>query len=685
MNFGTVLSESIAFTRATLFEKWIRWLILILLALPWVALSFVVDATKIIDGTTIRWDLVPWGQVAPLILAGIVCSFFYSGYIVRLLRGGDTPPEFDNWAVLALDGIKMDVILLVWLLPAVILVLLQVLFFFGGSLAGGSPGVSLGVLFLMPVLMTIELAVFLFAVLYGIIGIIRFARTGSIREGFAISAIWATIGRIGWGNYIVALVVLVVIGFAFSLVTRLLSLIPFAGPILPTCLNPLLAVFRCRFISHVYDSSETVPAPEPSPAPSPVPGATGTIPPPAAAPAKDYVKWGLVLVVLMAICIIPLFLVLSATGIFAFPPMTMEELQQVKKDDISVYSKEGYFARPVFTGDGNKIMYLATTRPETKPPGREFGSSDWENDIWFMERDGTNQSRVTRVGDIQVFYYIPASGAIAYSHYGNGTTSVYILTNGSSQPSRIPGPLPFMYFSSWSPDGKRFAATGYNLSDYNGWGIMTGGFRVPLTDAGWSRLVLMNADGSSPQEVARVRPEQYYYVTESSWSPDGNRLAVPLFSSGGPGIGVIDTATGSTLQVTRDVDNYPRWSPNGGRIAFIRGGNVYAVSPDGSGEQRLVSDGTVDSLAWSPDGSRLAFSAESYLGIIDADGSDLTRISNIRPGPLSWSPDGTTIAYAPGMGVRIRIMPLTSGIIKMGEYMTKQMDRFSQAQRASST
>jgi hypothetical protein len=259
MNFSRVFSESVAFTRATLMGKWTRWLILILFALPWLVLSFVMDVTKIMYGTTVRWDLVPWGQVVPLVGIGIVCSFLFSGYTVRLLRGGDTPPEFDNWAVLALDGIKMDVILLVWLLPAVILVLLQVLFFFGGSLAGGSPGVSLGVLFLMPVLMTIELAVFLFAVLYGIIGIIRFARTGSLREGFAISAIGSDIGRIGWGNYIVALVILAVIAFVFSIATRLLSFIPYAGPILPACLDPLLEVFRCRFISRVYGSDTSVP------------------------------------------------------------------------------------------------------------------------------------------------------------------------------------------------------------------------------------------------------------------------------------------------------------------------------------------------------------------------------------------------------------------------------------------
>jgi hypothetical protein len=259
MNFSRVFSESVAFTRATLMGKWTRWLILILFALPWLVLSFVMDVTKIMYGTTVRWDLVPWGQVVPLVGIGIVCSFLFSGYTVRLLRGGDTPPEFDNWATLALDGIKMEVILLAWMAPVVTLLLLHSMFFYGWPRTTGLPGFSPGLFLLNPVLLIIEFAIFVIAFLYVIIGIIRFARTGSLREGFAISAIGSDIGRIGWGNYIVALVILAVIAFVFSIATRLLSFIPYAGPILPACLDPLLEVFRCRFISRVYGSDTSVP------------------------------------------------------------------------------------------------------------------------------------------------------------------------------------------------------------------------------------------------------------------------------------------------------------------------------------------------------------------------------------------------------------------------------------------
>ena len=47
--------------------------------------------------------------------------------------------------------------------------------------------------------------------LFEAIGIIRFARTGSMGEAFNFGAILATIGKIGWLSYIVALILMIVI------------------------------------------------------------------------------------------------------------------------------------------------------------------------------------------------------------------------------------------------------------------------------------------------------------------------------------------------------------------------------------------------------------------------------------------------------------------------------------------
>ena len=113
--------------------------------------------------------------------------------------------------------------------------------------------------------------------------------------------------------------------------------------------------------------------------------------------------------------------------------------------------------------------------------------------------------------------------------------------------------------------------------------------------------------------------------------------------------------------------NFPMWSPDGTRIAFLSGRHVresdryrasgeahlYTMAPDGS-EVRDLTLG-LDPVAnhppqWAPDGRRLAFvgrDAEGKRAIytMGADGTDLKRIPAAVSGP-SWSPDGERLAFA---------------------------------------
>jgi Tol biopolymer transport system component len=146
---------------------------------------------------------------------------------------------------------------------------------------------------------------------------------------------------------------------------------------------------------------------------------------------------------------------------------------------------------------------------------------------------------------------------------------------------------------------------------------------------------------------------------------------VIAFSRGGPDAGlyaVDPDGTGLARVTIRKVDTDPAWSPDGARLAFVRGfwdadAGIYVMNADGTSLRRLLlsSEGLIDGTdlgpAWSPDGSRIAFAREgrepgaetgnSDIYVVNADGTGLERLTD---GPVieyepSWSPDGSRIAF----------------------------------------
>jgi len=268
MEFEKLFNDSIEYTRETLVGHWVRWLIFILLSLPFALVRFVFDPQKIISGSTIHWELVPWRYIAILVIAGFLASFFISGYMVRIYRGMRPAPDFTGWASLFIDGIKLDIVMLVWFLPAIILMLLLLLIAFGGSIRLGlfaNFGSTILIVLAGIVILIGALALLVIAALYVAMGAVRFARTGSMVEGWRYSAISMIIRRIGWGNYFIALLLFFFASLFFNLVVSIPAIIPYIGWIAPVILSPLLTIFAARYFTLVYEAGEG-----PTPAP-PVP------------------------------------------------------------------------------------------------------------------------------------------------------------------------------------------------------------------------------------------------------------------------------------------------------------------------------------------------------------------------------------------------------------------------------
>jgi hypothetical protein len=151
------------------------------------------------------------------------------------------------------DGIRYIVIQIVYMIPVIIVLALTagaVIMTAISSISNPEAilpligGVILGII----VALVLAFIIGLFAV----IGVVRFARTGKIGEAFNFSEILATIRKIGWGAYILALIILFVLVFIVELIV---GIIPIIGSIISLIIAPWVIVFMTRYISMLYDSA----------------------------------------------------------------------------------------------------------------------------------------------------------------------------------------------------------------------------------------------------------------------------------------------------------------------------------------------------------------------------------------------------------------------------------------------
>ena len=277
MDIGVLLTDSFNYAQEALVGKWSRWAIFVLFALPLSLIRFLFDPEKIMTGTSFNWDAIPWGQIAVLAGLGFILSFFISGYTVRIYRGTKPAPDFTGWTDLFVDGIKLAVVWFLWVLPIILVlaagIAIAVSTFLSTQATSVEPNWILLVSGLL-LLLFVECILVFIVILFGILGAVRFARTGSIREGINVSAILTTIRTIGWLSYIILLIGFVIAMVIYGIITAILSIIPYFGWVLVLIINPVFMIFSARYFSLVYDqgASPSLPsAPLPPQLPPPVP------------------------------------------------------------------------------------------------------------------------------------------------------------------------------------------------------------------------------------------------------------------------------------------------------------------------------------------------------------------------------------------------------------------------------
>jgi Tol biopolymer transport system component len=212
---------------------------------------------------------------------------------------------------------------------------------------------------------------------------------------------------------------------------------------------------------------------------------------------------------------------------------------------------------------------------------------------------------------------------------------------------------------TWSPAGARF---------------------VFMSNAGEGNydLYLGNFAGKAAERLTRDPQKD----GQPHWSPNGGPVVFVSGRSGAAQLFLLDVDTRRTIPISNGDQAYlyPRWSPDGRRIAAMHGANenhdivvldgvppkLGAAGPEV--KQRFLTTWLHDDLSpsWSPDGKRIAFysnyNAENdpktwSLVVVEADGSAPTEgdglvarvvahnvIPDVSMGP-AWLPDSKRIAY----------------------------------------
>ncbi len=157
--------------------------------------------------------------------------------------------------------------------------------------------------------------------------------------------------------------------------------------------------------------------------------------------------------------------------------------------------------------------------------------------------------------------------------------------------------------------------------------------------------------------IAIEAPLTVTFTTQTASEPFEPRIAfvrsTQPVQNGGPGPPSIYVARANGSRVTRLTSGgYPAWSPDGGSIAFVRGGQIRLINSDGSGERILALNAGYSPPGWSPDGTKIVYGSgiEGDISVLNVSspGARTQLIEGdggLFPASPQWSSDGRSISF----------------------------------------
>jgi TolB protein len=256
------------------------------------------------------------------------------------------------------------------------------------------------------------------------------------------------------------------------------------------------------------------------------------------------------------------------------------------------------------------------------------GMKSGNKEIYLMDIDGHNVTRVTRNGSINLSpAWSPNGKKLAWTSYKRGNPDLYVksLATGSTHAlSNRPG---INAGADFAPGGQRVAL-------------------ARSTGADTDIYVIESDTGREVQRLTRGRGID----VAPDFSPDGTHIAYASERSGGSQIYLQNLRTGEARRVTFQggFNSDPVFSPDGTKIAFVgrdRHFDVFVVNISGKNMTRITqNEGNNEDPSWSPDGRYLLFSStrdgRSRIWLSTSDGRHQMPVTSKSGGwtQPAWGP-----------------------------------------------
>jgi hypothetical protein len=280
---------------------------------------------------------------------------------------------------------------------------------------------------------------------------------------------------------------------------------------------------------------------------------------------------------------------------------------------------------PLWSPDGAHLAYLTSVE---SPGIVEFVPE-------VVDADGGNPKQLAAHGNFLLACWLDAS------------TLVAVATYSSEAPFLLDEDL---YAFGLDGSVRRLTADGL-VKDVSPQGCAPDGSAVAYAEdvADRSRARVVSADGSRNVVVTPAGVSD----TEPSWSPRGDELAFTRYGTDARGLYASDPTGDGARRVSSRPAAQIRWSPDGASILYAyyytdysrcsrfgcpSSSQIWKAAADGSGDQLLAESGSDVDERWSPDGQRILFARGGRNYVMNADGSCKTVLPANVPPSADWQP-----------------------------------------------